>query len=75
MKVHLFGSLLCAGLLIVATSSGSYAEGDKKQPAKAGVGIITSSSNIKSPPAAITTQPKAGGGKGARRMPASGQAN
>lgn len=42
MKVHLIGSLLCAGMLMVATSGGALAAGDKKQPAKAeGSGTVS----------------------------------
>jgi hypothetical protein len=37
MKVHLIGSLLCAGLLIVATSSGGYAASEKPSKAKTAV--------------------------------------
>lgn len=51
MKVPLIGSLLCAGMLILATSSGSYAAEDKaRKETKAGAAVTTSLSNVKSPP-------------------------
>jgi hypothetical protein len=46
MKVHLIGSLLCAGLLVAATSDSAFAaEKQKAQPAQASNNYNNSRSN------------------------------
>jgi len=56
MKVHLTGSLLCAGLMVLATSGVGYAAADKaKKNTKAGASISIPQSNVKEPPASIST--------------------